>query len=418
MRPRATMTLYQTAARGWFTLAGLSLLLPWNVRLGIWLPLHLMVAGAASVAIAGAMQTFAAALTATGPPPGAWVWTQFIAMNAGVTSIALGRLLGVPSLIGLGGAGFVVGAAILLWFVLRARRRSLNQRHRLPLQMYTFALGCVLIGGTFGALLGSASVHDAATYLALRHAHMTINVLGWVSVTIAATLITLLPTTLRVKMPAWHGGWTAGSLAVGALMTALGLAIRVTAVAAVGGLFELCGALGLSWMVSRVLSTERSRPAPLAALHLVAGVIWFTIGCTALAISVWHGVNGFDAFSLDFLSIFIVGWIAQVLLGAWSFLLPNTRPGHPDVRRATLVAIEFAAWVQVVALNAGVALMSMRAAGWLGPTAGSIGVALALGGATIALVKAWAFPALGSAGLSGRRGEAMWSRADAPGADR
>ena len=179
------------------------------MRLGIWLPLHLLVAGAASVAIAGAMQTFGAALTATGPPPGAWVWAQFIAMNAGVTLIALGRLLSVPSLIAAGGAAFVVGAALLLWFVLRARRRSLNQRHRLPLQMYVFAVGCVLIGGTFGALLGSGSIHDATTYLALRHAHMTINVLGWVSVTIAATLITLLPTTLRVKMPAWHGGWTA-----------------------------------------------------------------------------------------------------------------------------------------------------------------------------------------------------------------
>jgi nitrite reductase (NO-forming) len=418
MRPRATMTLYQTAARGWFTLAGLSLLLPGNVRLGIWLPLHLMVAGAASVAIAGAMQTFAAALTATGPPPTVWVWAQFIAMNAGVTLIALGRLLSVPSLIGAGGAAFVVGGALLLWFVLRARRRSLNERHRLPLQMYVFAVGCVLIGGTFGALLGSGSVHDATTYLGLRHAHMTINVLGWVSVTIAATLITLLPTTLRVKMPAWHGGWTAGSLAVGAVTIALGLALRVTAVAAVGGIFELCGAFGLAWMVFRVLRKQRSRPAPLSALHLVAGVSWFTIGCAALAVSVWHGAAGFDAFSLDFLSIFIVGWIAQVLLGAWSFLLPNTRPGHPDVRRAALVAIEFAAWVQVVALNAGVALMSLRAAGWLGRTAGSIGVTLTLGGAAIALVKAWAFPALGSAGLSGRRGEAMWSRTGAPGADR
>ena len=412
------MTLYQTAARAWFTLAGLSLLLPGNTRLGIWLPLHLMLAGAASVAIAGAMQTFGAALTATGSPPTRWVWAQFIAMNVGVALIAMGRLLTVPSLIGVGGAAFVVGAAILLWFVLRARHRSLNERHRLPLRMYAFAVTCVLVGGTFGALLGSGTVHDATAYLALRHAHMTINVLGWVSVTIAATLITLLPTTLRVKMPAWHGGWTGGSLAVGAATVALGLATQVTAIAAAGGLCELCGALGLAWMVSRVLRTPRSRSAPVSALHLVAGVVWFAIGSAALAVSVWHGVAGFDAFSLDFLAIFIAGWIAQVLLGAWSFLLPNTRPGHPDVRRAGLVAIEFAAWVQLVAMNAGVALMSMRAAGWLGRTAGSVGVALTLAGGAIALVKVWTFPMLASAGLSDRRGEATWSRAGSPGADR
>lgn len=412
------MTLYQTAARAWCTLAGLSLLLPSSARLGVWLPLHLVLAGAASVAIAGAMQTFAVALTATGSPPGHWVWGQFVAMNTGVALIALGRPFTLPALVAVGGIAFVAGATILLWFVLRARRASLHERHRLPLRMYAFAVTCVLVGGTFGALLGSGTVHDATTYLALRHAHMTINVLGWVSVTIAATLITLLPTILRVKMPSWHGGLTAGSLAVGAATLAIGLATRTTAVTVVGGLWELTGALGLAWMVSRVLRTPRPRPAPVSALHLVAAVVWFAIGCVALAVSALHGTEGFDAFSQDFLVMFVVGWIVQALLGAWSFLLPNARPGHPDVRRAGLVAIEFAAWAQLAALNAGVALLSMRAAGWLGRTAGSIGIALALGGGAIALVKAWAFPALGSAGLSDRRGEAAWSQAGSPGADR
>jgi nitrite reductase (NO-forming) len=411
------MTLYQTAARTWFTLAGLSLLLPGNVRLGIWLPLHLLVAGAASVAIAGAMQTFAAALTATGSPPTAWVWAQFLTMNAGVSLIALGRILTRPSLLGVGGIAFAAGAAVLLGLVVRARRRSVNRRHRLPIRMYVFAVSCVIVGGTFGALLGSGTIHDAKTYMALRYAHMTINVLGWVSVTIAATLITLLPTTLRVKMPAWHGGWTAGSLAVGVTAVALGLAFRITAVAAVGGIFESIGALGILWMVSRVLRAPRAQAAPVSAMHLVAGVVWFTVGCTALAVSVWHGVEGFDDFSLDFLAIFVAGWIAQVLLGAWSFLLPNTRPGHPDVRRAGLVAIEFVGWVQLAAMNAGVALMVLRAAGWVGGTAGSIGIALALGGGAIALAKAWAFPALAAVGLSDPRGQTVWGRPEPPAKD-
>ena len=412
------MTLYQTAARVWFTLAGLSLLLPGSVRLGMWLPLHLLLAGAASVAISGAMQTFVAALTATGSPPAVWVWGQFVAMNAGVALIALGRTLTLPSLVAVGGSAFVAGAVILLWFVLRARRASLHERHRLPIGMYAFAVSCALVGGTFGALIGSGSIHDDTTYHAFRYAHVTINVLGWVSVTIAATLITLLPTILRVRMPSWHGGWTAGSLAVGSATLATGLALRTTPVAVVGGLFELSGALGLAWMVSRVVRTPRPRAAPVSALHLIAAVVWFVIGCAAFSVTAWHGTVGFDDFSQDFLAIFVVGWVAQVLLGAWSFLLPNTRPGHPDVRRAGLVAIEFAAWAQLAAVNVGVALMSMQAAGWLGRTAGSIGVALAVAGGSFALVKAWAFPVLASAGLSDRRGEAAWSRADPPGADR
>jgi hypothetical protein len=66
------MLLYQTAARVWLTAAALSLLLPPADRLVLWLPLHLALAGAISVAISGAMQTFALALTAT-PSPSRWV---------------------------------------------------------------------------------------------------------------------------------------------------------------------------------------------------------------------------------------------------------------------------------------------------------------------------------------------------------
>ncbi len=56
MRPRAITAWYQIAARVWLTLAGLSLLLPAGRRVGIWLPLHLALAGAVATAISGAMQ--------------------------------------------------------------------------------------------------------------------------------------------------------------------------------------------------------------------------------------------------------------------------------------------------------------------------------------------------------------------------
>ncbi|MGZ8641765.1 MAG: hypothetical protein ACXWYF_09990, partial [Actinomycetota bacterium] len=71
-----TTTMYQTVARAWLTLAGLSLLLPPDRRAGIWLPLHLTLAGAVTTAISGAMQNFMLALTATPAPPAAATWTQ------------------------------------------------------------------------------------------------------------------------------------------------------------------------------------------------------------------------------------------------------------------------------------------------------------------------------------------------------
>ena len=132
--------------------------------------------------------------------------------------------------------------------------------------------------------MGSGQLHDPATYEATLHAHMTINVLGWVSLTIVGSLITLLPSTLRVRMPVWHGAWTAGFLAAGVVMLATGLAFDVSPVVALGGSCELAGAVGVAWMVSKVLRTGRRQAAPVSALHLVAGVCWFLIGSLALAV--------------------------------------------------------------------------------------------------------------------------------------
>lgn len=414
MGPRTTTSMYQTASRAWLTLAGLSLLLPVGDRLGLWLPLHLTLAGAASVAIAGAMQNFSAALTATGSAPTPWVWVQFVSMNAGVAALALGRPLDHPALVAAGGTAFIVSAILLLWFVRRAWRAALNKRHRLPIRIYSFSVACVIVGGAFGALIGSGTVHGVTAYAGLLHAHMTLNVLGWVSTTIVGTMVTLLPTTMRVRMPTAHGAWAAGLLATGVGMLALGVATSTTAVAALGGLTEMAGALGVAWLVYTIARTAKPRPAPLAALHLVAGVAWFTIGSVALAFSALRGVSGFDGFHGDFLAIFVVGWIVQVLLGAWSYLLPMGRRGDPDVRRGWLVAIESGAWLQLGAFNAGILLIVARAAGWLGPSFGSVGVWLALGAGALALTKAWSFPLLARAGLSSRRGQVVWSRAEAP----
>ena len=154
------------------------------------------------------------------------------------------------------------------------------------------------------------------------------------------------------------------------MLLALGLAFDETVVVALGGTCVLSGALGAAWMVSKVIRTPRKWPIPVSAMHLLAGFTWFLVGSVALAISAWHGVTGVGAFFLDFLTIFVGGWIVQVLLGAWSFLLPMARPGHPDTHRAGLIAMEFAGFVQLICLNVGVALMALRAAGWVGEASG------------------------------------------------
>jgi nitrite reductase (NO-forming) len=405
VRPRATTALYQTTARVWLTLAALALLLPVRWRLGLWLPLHLALAGAVSTAISGAMQNFMLALTASPDPPGWTVRAQYALLVAGVAAIAVGMPAGAPWLTGTGGAAFTVAMAILAWMLWRAWRRSLHRRHPVPMAAYGAAVVFVLLGGALGALMG-ARVASGELSVHLRHAHMTVNVLGWAALTVVGTMVTFLPTVLRVRMPPARG-WVALVLLVGGLLVQLvGWDLTSTPVLAIGGALYAAGSLAFLVRMGAVLRVERRWAIPLAAFHLLAGIAWFVLGAVGLAVALTDGPLGFDRYREGYLTAFVGGFLLQVLLGAWSFLLPMGTPGHPDERRRMLAVFEVAAPVQVVLLNAGLVLLAATAAGWL--DLATVGAWLALAGGAIALGKAWLFPIVARGPVETDRARAVW----------
>jgi nitrite reductase (NO-forming) len=400
--------MYQLAARVWLSIAALSLLLPESTRRGVWLPLHLTLAGAVSVAISGAMQNFVLALTATPAPSPSVVWTQFALVNLGAGLVAFGYARGHGGIVALGGASFVAAMALLGWFIRRAWRRALNRRHRFPVAMYGAAVGAVLVGGTLGALVGSGAIHDVEVWLGLRQAHLTLNVLGWVSLTIVGTLVTLLPTVLRIRIPRWHGPATGAALAVGVALVATGLALRVAPLAAVGGLGVVGGALGTAWLAVAAMRAPRTWPVPIAAKHFVAGVGWFVGGSLGLAVALARGLDAFAAYREPYLIAFVGGWIVQVLLGAWTYLLPMARPGHPDERRRQLAVGELGGTLQLVAYDGGLLLLLIGAIGRGPDGLAAVGAGLALGGGLVALVKAWSFPLIARAPVLGPKLLRIW----------
>jgi nitrite reductase (NO-forming) len=392
VKPRVTTALYQSSARVWLTLAALSFLLPVRWRLGLWLPLHLTLAGAVSTAISGAMQNFMLSLTASPDPPDGVVRAQFGLVTAGAALIAIGMPTTSPWVTGLGGTAFVVAMCLLGWMLWRAWRRALNVRHVVPLFAYGAAIGFVLLGGPLGALIGSREV-SAAMYAQVRLAHLTANVLGWASMTVVGTLTTLLPTALRVRMPHRRERIVVGLLVTGVALQVGGWLADLTAVLAAGGVVFAAGALGFIGFVAAVLRTERRWAVPTAAFHMLAAFAWFVAGSVGLAIALFDGAAGAERYREVFLSAFVGGWLVQVLLGAWSYLLPMARPGHPTDRRRWLSVFEFAAPVQVALLNVGLLLLAGTGAGWLGPGLGRLGAVLAFVGGGIALAKAWLFAA-------------------------
>ena len=405
--PRDVTARYQTAARIWLTAAVMALALPERFRLGIWLPLHLALAGAVTTAISGAMQNFALALTASPDPPARLVRAQFWAVTFGAGSIAIG----IPShsswLVAVGGALLVSGVATLGWIVLLARRRSLHRRHRVSLNAYTAAVTAFLVGGTLGALLGAGAIPSVA-YARVRLAHLCLNVLGWGSLTVVGTLITLLPTTLRIRIPAWHGAWCLSFLIAGVVGLAVGTSTALDPLVAIGGLLWAGGAALVGLLAASAMRTERKWRVPGAAMHLIAGVGWFVLSSVWLAVACWTGGAGLEGFRPILVLGFVGGWLLQVLLGAWSYLLPMARPGHPDERRRELAALELGAIVQVAALNVGLALAVAGTHGWIAATPADVGRWLVLAAGVAALAKAWTFPWLALLPFTSRRAADVW----------
>ena len=62
---------------------------------------------------------------------------------------------------------------------------------------------------------------------------------------------------------------------------------------------------------------------------MLAAFAWFVVGSVGLAVALFDGAAGADRYREVFLTAFVGGWLVQVLLGAWSYLLPMARPGHP-----------------------------------------------------------------------------------------
>ena len=405
-RPRDLAATANLLGRLWLIAAAASLALPARDRLGIWLPLHLALAGAVTTTISGNMQMFASTLTATRSASPRVGNGQLLLVNVGALLVALGLPTSHSILVLAGGCAFGLGVLVLGAIVRSAMRRALNRRHVLPLILYLAAVGCALLGVTIGAVLGSGAVHDAGVYLALRRAHATLNLLGFVSLTIAGTLLTLLPTVLRTRMVA-RGAWTAGwLLGAGTGVLAAGFAVQATPIAVLGAITYAAGALALGRMaavtVRAVLGRKGAPPAVTAAAHAVSALVWFCWGAIALVVVLLSG-GDIDSFLPLALVIFALGWTVQMLLGAWSYLIPSAAPGGPQERRVYFAVMDAGGLVQASVFNLGLALVALRAAGVVGPTGGTAGMWAALFAGAVAVGRTWLFRRVARSGWAMRR---------------
>lgn len=322
-----------------------------------WLLIHLLLLGAATNAILVWSTHFAAAVLRVPAPPGRRSEAARLAvLNVGVICVLVGGAAG-PGWLGVAGAVAVFAAVLAHLCALAARlRRALPARFSVTVHYYLAASVALLLGIPVGAWMLVVD-DDSRPRLLLFHAH--INVLGWITLTVLGTLLTLWPTVLRTRMA--EGAARAAARALPLAVS--GLALLGTGllawwpVVAVAGLVLFAAAI-LVTAVPAVAAARQRPPCSFAAWSIAAAIGWLLVALARDAVALLTAAapaaaaEGFDAVLLPLLA----GFVAQVLLGALAYLLPVALGGGPGPVRENTAVLE-RHWPQRIAMgNASLAV--------------------------------------------------------------
>jgi len=354
----------------------------------VWLPLHLAMAGAAGTAIASVLPFFTTALAQV-RPAAPWLRLGALGLVAGGALIAGLGMNGAGSRVAAaGGLLYVAGIVALAGAALLPLRAMLGFKFRIVHLAYAVALAQVGIGvGLATAMLAGWSP-IASAWGALKPAHGWLNVFGFVTVVIAASLVHLAPTVAGARIRARRTSDVAlVGLIAGAPLVALGLASGFDAIARVGATVELLGAAGL---VAHGASVQRDRGAwtsdpgwhRFAGLSLLAAPVWlFVVMVIAGGRILWLGADP-AAWSVGLIAVPLVGgWIGQVLIGSLTHLVPSIGPGDQAVHAVQRRWLGRAASARWLAWNGGVTLAS--AGVFIGQAWLAVGGGALIGGALV-----------------------------------
>lgn len=321
-----------------------------------WLMIHLLLLGAAGHSILVWSRHFAEALLRLQASESALRGQQvrLALYNSGVLVVVVGMITDRWQVTALGATGLAAavgwhGAVLFL-----ALRRALASRFAPTVRYYVTGAALLPVGAGLGVWMAretSDPLHEQVLV-----AHIALNLLGWIGLTVLGTLVTLWPTMLRTRIA--EGAESAARRALPVLLAS----ILVVVVAALAGL-RIGVAAGLSgYLVGiHLLAVPNARaawskaPMSFPTWSVAAGVGWL-VGClVALTVGVAWSTDWADVErELSSLTPFLAaGFAAQVLLGALSYLVPVVLGGGPAPVRAANRVFDSAGALRVTVVNLG-----------------------------------------------------------------
>ncbi len=307
---------------------------PW-IPQAIWLLVHMVTLGLITNSILIWSQHFTEALLKhkCSPQDRKKQVSRIYLLNLATVSIMVGILFNLLPLTYLGSTGL---GLVLTWHglaLLSQLRAALPARFAISVRYYILACWLLPLGALFGALLASPQT-DSSWRNQLLLAHQSINILGFVGITLVGTLLTLWPTMLRTGMHPQSLRLSRIALII------MSSSLLVITAACLLGLPYLAAAglisysLGVCCAAALMLaSCRKKKPSDYPTLSVAAGICWLLISCIWAAILL--ASTPLSSLNLRPLTpVFVAGFLLQILLGAMSYLLPVRMGGGPSAVRA------------------------------------------------------------------------------------
>lgn len=325
-----------------------------NVPASGWLMVHLLLLGAVTHSILVWSWHFAQALLRGPTPDNRAMVARLAGLNVAVVAVVASMMADILwlTLVGSIGVGLVVAAhAVALG---RRALKALPSRFGPTVWYYVAACLLLPIGAGLGAALAAGTSGEAHARLVL--AHMGVNVLGFVGLSVLGTLTTLLPTMLRTRVA--EGAESVARqgvvpLLAGVLLTAAGAGAGVMVLCTVGLLIFLGGVVFMAAPLSKAVRGKP--PTTFAPLSAIAALVWLIVGLVWLVLltlttPAWMDLHrGIEAV----VPVLAAGFAAQVLGGALTYLVPVVLGGGPAAVKARTAVMDKAGWFRLVLVNAG-----------------------------------------------------------------
>jgi nitrite reductase (NO-forming) len=342
-----------------------TMLLPVGDRRGLWLPLHLTM-GAATVAIAGVMPFFAAAFAAA-PPSDPRLRSAAIATVAiGAAGVAVGYMRSDGVLAAAGGLVYVIGIVLTGAATVRPLGRALGPSRGLISQGYLIALGEVAVGAGLATLFVAGWPPVVEDWVRLKPAHAWLNLVGFVTLVIATTLLHFFPTVVGARIAAGPSARvTVAGLAAGAPLVALGFALGSDSVARLGALSVIGGAAALAVYVARTWRTRAGWTTDpgwhrFAMGGLISAIVWLEFGIVVAAGRVLvFGADPAGWLIQTSIGPLIIGWIGLAIVASATHLLPAIGPGDPVAHARQRQLLGRWATGRLVIVDVGVAVLAV-----------------------------------------------------------